>query len=121
MSRAKADADLYGEGLLGESLAPQKSGELANKFMIPPFTVLSAREGWWQDRKRAWLSLGIQSELGRGDDNATGSAGLTFGDKVSDAGLNHYCEKEKHNAAPGGSNMPAMNYKKGQRGTGAGP
>ena len=120
MSRAKADADLYGEGLLGESLAPKKSGELANKFMIPPFTVLSAREGWWQDRKRAWLSLGIQSELGRGDDNATGSAGLTFGDKVSDAGLNHYCEKEKHNAAPGGSNMPAMNYKKGQRGTGAG-
>lgn len=68
VSRAKADSDLYGDGLLGESLAPQKSGELANKFMIPPFTVLSAREGWWQDRKRAWLSLGIQSELGRGED-----------------------------------------------------
>lgn len=34
--------------------------------MIPPFTVLNAREGWWQDRKKAWLALGIKSELGRG-------------------------------------------------------
>lgn len=28
---------------------------------------MNAREGWWQDRKRAWLALGIQSELGRGE------------------------------------------------------
>jgi len=38
---------------------------LSEKFGVPPFTVLNAREGWWQDRKRAWLALGIQSELGR--------------------------------------------------------
>lgn len=42
------------------------AGSLAARFGIPPFSVLNAREGWWQDRKRAWLSLGIQSELGRG-------------------------------------------------------
>jgi len=42
-------------------------GSLAERFGVPPFSVLSAREGWWQDRKRAWLSLGIQSELGRGE------------------------------------------------------
>jgi hypothetical protein len=41
-------------------------GSLAARFGVPPFTVLNAREGWWQDRKRAWLALGIQSELGRG-------------------------------------------------------
>jgi hypothetical protein len=29
--------------------------------------VLDARSGWWQERKRAWLALGIQSEIGRGD------------------------------------------------------
>lgn len=40
---------------------------LADRFGVPPFSVLSARDGWWQDRKRAWLALGIQSELGRGD------------------------------------------------------
>ena len=42
------------------------AGSLAEKFMVAPFSVLNAREGWWQDRKRAWLALGIQSELGRG-------------------------------------------------------
>lgn len=41
-------------------------GNLASKFGIPPFTVLSAREGWWQERKRMWIALGIKSELGRG-------------------------------------------------------
>lgn len=45
----------------------QGGGSLANEFMIPPFTVLNAREGWWMDRKRAWLALGIKSEVGRGE------------------------------------------------------
>ena len=61
------DANLYGDGLLGESLAPQFGGALGDRFMIPPFTVLNAREGWWQERKRAWIALGIKSELGRGE------------------------------------------------------
>ena len=43
------------------------AGSLSAKFMVAPFSVLNAREGWWQDRKRAWLALGIQSELGRGE------------------------------------------------------
>ena len=50
-----------------EPSEPSGSGSLAARFMLPPFTVLNAREGWWQDRKRAWLALGIKSELGRGD------------------------------------------------------
>ncbi len=41
-------------------------GALAERFGIPPFSVLDARKGWWQDRKRAWIDLGIRSELGRG-------------------------------------------------------
>ena len=41
---------------------------LADRFGVPPFSVLDARQGYWQDRKRAWLALGIQSELGRGSD-----------------------------------------------------
>lgn len=39
---------------------------LAERFLVPPFSVLDARQGYWQSRKRAWLALGIQSELGRG-------------------------------------------------------
>ncbi len=40
---------------------------LAESFGVVPFSVINAREGWWQDRKRAWLALGIQSEVGRGE------------------------------------------------------
>lgn len=42
-------------------------GKMAAEFLIPPFSVLNAREGWWQERKRQWLSLGIKSEIGRGE------------------------------------------------------
>jgi ParB-like nuclease domain len=52
----------------GEGAAGEPKGNLSDRFMIPPFSVLNAREGWWQNRKRAWLALGIKSELGRGDD-----------------------------------------------------
>lgn len=54
----------------------QPHGSLADEFLIAPFSVLNAREGWWQDRKRVWLSLGIESEIGRGSD---GKSARTFG------------------------------------------
>lgn len=73
------DIQLHGEGLFGEHLGEKRAGNLAERFMVPPFTVLNAREGWWQDRKRAWLALGIQSELGRGE------AGLTTSNPTHDA------------------------------------
>ena len=40
-------------------------GSLRDRFGAPPFTVLDTRQGYWQDRKRAWLALGLQSDLGR--------------------------------------------------------
>jgi hypothetical protein len=52
---------------------------LAAKFGVPPFSILNAREGWWQERKTAWISLGIQSELGRGD---TAGSKLTMSDTL---------------------------------------
>lgn len=39
---------------------------LAERFVIPPFSVLDARSGPWLDRKRRWLGLGIRSDSGRG-------------------------------------------------------
>lgn len=58
--------------LLGEDDSDTKTGSenltLSDRFLIPPFSVLNAREGWWQDRKRAWLSLGIKSDNGRDND-----------------------------------------------------
>lgn len=38
---------------------------LADRLVWPPFSLLDRRNGEWQARKRRWLALGIQSELGR--------------------------------------------------------
>lgn len=43
----------------------QTAKKLSDRFGVAPFSVLNAREGWWQDRKNTWLSLGIKSEEGR--------------------------------------------------------
>lgn len=58
---------LFGHNLFGEEIKQDQKGALRERFDFPPFTVLNAREGAWQERKRAWLSLGIQSEVGRGE------------------------------------------------------
>ena len=38
---------------------------LADRFVVPPFSVLDAKQGYWQERKKKWLAMGIKSELGR--------------------------------------------------------
>ena len=54
---------------------------LTDRFVVPPFSVLDARQGYWQDRKRHWLSIGILSELGRGDGAAVGGSPMPNGKK----------------------------------------
>jgi len=51
---------------------------LADQFLVPPFTVLDGRQGYWQERKRAWLRLGIRSELGRGADGDKTKQGTLY-------------------------------------------
>jgi DNA modification methylase len=48
-----------------EGSTSDSKGSLSEKFLVPPFSVLNARDGWWQDRKRGWLSMGIDSGNGR--------------------------------------------------------
>jgi len=108
-----------------ESEAGQEAGagNLSDRFMLPPFSVLNAREGWWQDRKRAWLALGIKSELGRG-----GGGGGTATSANRDEEQGRVIELQRNagagraiqQAAPGGSARPACDYSKKQRGNGAG-
>jgi len=80
---------------------------LAGRFGVPPFSVLDARKGWWQDRKRAWIDLGIRSELGRGA--APGGS-----PRPLDRGWTG-------DASPGGSPLPAADYGRSKaRGDGRG-
>lgn len=93
---------LFGRDLFGDAVNPATAA-LRTRFIIPPFTVLDARNGEWQGRKRMWLKLGIKSEIGRG--NVQGSLESV---------------RRLQRAAPGGSPMPAMDYSNKERGDGKG-
>ena len=65
-----ADFDLDDIGIelpemLGESKNAPTGITLSERFIIPPFTILDARQGYWQERKKMWLSMGIKSDKGR--------------------------------------------------------
>ena len=96
-----------GDGGEDEASPPAAApGALAERFGIPPFSVLDARKGWWQGRKRAWIALGIRSELGRG---------------AAPGGSPQPLDRAKANATPGGSPLPATNYGRSKaRGDGRG-
>jgi len=66
-------AEAAGVDIPDPMMREKSVGNIAERFLIAPFTVLNAREGWWQERKRAWLSLGIKSELGRDQASPGGS------------------------------------------------
>jgi hypothetical protein len=95
---------------------------LAERFGVPPFSVLDARQGYWQDRKRAWLSLGIQSEVGRGGASSTPPLPNSDTELGWDAELqrNGRTIQTVRQAAPGGSARPACDYSQKQRGDGRG-
>jgi hypothetical protein len=54
-----------GLGLFGDPIQQRTKSPVAQRFLVAPFSVLSARDGEWQDRKRAWVSMGIKGEESR--------------------------------------------------------
>lgn len=128
----------------GERLPYLTDGEarqtLAERFGVPPFSVLNAREGWWQQRKAAWIALGIQSELGRGASllslskarivgglaaiNVKAEAASSFKNQGAQRALQEgkpHRKGKKPNATLGGAAMPAADYSKSKaRGDGRG-
>lgn len=71
---------LFGQNLFGHDIEPSRSmGKLGEQFIVPPFSVLDTRQGYWQERKRAWVALGIRSELGRVKDAQATGKGSVYG------------------------------------------
>jgi len=107
---AENDANEPGEAeeSSSNSASGSATGSLADRFMVVPFSVLNAREGWWQNRKRQWLAIGIQSEMGRGENL------LRFSDTINEPNPEKRA-KARHapNATPagGGGAFKAMNEK----------
>jgi len=105
----------------GENIAHKT---LAERFGVPPFSVLDARQGYWQARKNAWISLGIKSEIGRGD-----NGGYPHGPTVTQNDDGTLCDSKASRdgwldkVAPGGSPRDAASLGKNgktQRGDGKG-
>lgn len=48
-----------------EAEQPQEITKMTDRYLVPPFSVLDAKQGYWQDRKKEWLALGIRSEESR--------------------------------------------------------
>lgn len=55
----------------------QHVGNVAARFVMPPFSVLDTMSADWQARKRQWLALGLQSEVGRGLQGGVGAVPMT--------------------------------------------
>lgn len=47
--------------------ANQINGIFSRKILIAPFTIFDSRKSEWLNRTRVWKSLGIKSEVGRGN------------------------------------------------------
>lgn len=62
MGKATAESP-HGTDLFGDAIDSQS--KLKSRFVATPFSIFSSAAGEWQDRKRAWIELGIQSETGR--------------------------------------------------------
>lgn len=62
--------DAESAALIRSSLQPAgpEGGQLRARFLVPPFTLLDARQGYWMERKRAWLALGMDPAAGRAEE-----------------------------------------------------
>lgn len=52
----------------GTAVDEEKARSLADRFGVPPFTVIDTRQGPWKQRAAAWKALGLASEVGREGD-----------------------------------------------------
>jgi DNA modification methylase len=86
-----------------------KLPKLADRFLVPPFSVLDARQGYWQDRKRQWLALGIEPKIGSEVETHVGHVGK--GDMVvqlaawAKNGRRKAAAHEPHNASVGSGGL----------------
>jgi len=68
------NVDLFGNEIITNPL-------LRDKFIEPPFSVLDAKTGNWQRRKREWFKIGMKSEVGRKENMLKMSKTASLGNK----------------------------------------
>lgn len=76
--KAEWDFDFLDDELAA-STAETEKGSLTEEFIIPPLSVFDTKQGYWQERKRLWKSLGLKSELGRDAECLNGGIDERYG------------------------------------------
>ena len=79
---------------------------LKDRFIVPPFSVFDTKQGYWQDRKRRWLALGIKSEVGRGEKLLYGIGHFNYDDEVKE----NYARQKMALEGVGCTGAKAENY-----------
>ena len=51
---------------------------LRKKYIELPFSVIDTKTGPWKQRRKLWYKLGIQSELGRGENHSINEVAEMF-------------------------------------------
>jgi len=65
---ANTGDDIPGEEKTAKASQKKEArAKLQERFIVPPFSILNTSQGYWQDRRRIWLDLGIRSEVSRED------------------------------------------------------
>ena len=75
------DFDLSMFDEIEKEIKEEANKKLTDEFLIPPTSVFDTRQGYWQERKRAWKDIGISSEVGR-DEAILGSGLKQLADKL---------------------------------------
>lgn len=57
------DFDLSMFDEIEKEIKEEANKKLTDEFLIPPISVFDTRQGYWQERKRAWKDIGISSEI----------------------------------------------------------
>ena len=103
LSGLKFDFDALGEEFESEKdSTDERKGSMADKYLVPPFSVIYTNKPDWLTRKRAWVNLGLHSEIGRGGlaYNSRSNPEANFlhrgNSKNNVTRLNSYMTKQKH-------------------------
>jgi len=80
MSEFEFDMSMFEEEL--DDVEKETKQKINDEFLVPPFSIFDTRQGYWQDRKRAWKNLGLDSGAGR-DEALLGKGLQQLGEKYS--------------------------------------
>ena len=71
--------ELINPGSISDARKEEARASLQERFIIPPFSIFDTRQGYWSERKRKWMALGLESDEGRPEELFMAKSGQSSG------------------------------------------